>query len=66
VTIPSYWRHLVNEPQSTAELDAIRTCVNRQRPFGEKKWVMQRSSELGIAQTLNDIGRPRRARSTIL
>jgi putative transposase len=62
VPLPSYWRHLVNEAQSTAEVEAIRTCVNRQRPFGEKDWVARRSSELGIAQTLNPIGRPRRIR----
>jgi putative transposase len=63
VALPSYWRHLVNEPQTTAEVEAIRTCVNRQRPFGEREWVAQRSSELGIAQTLKDIGRPRRKRT---
>jgi putative transposase len=65
VPLPSYWRHLVNEPQSAAEVDAIRTCVNRQRPFGEKEWVAQRSSELGIEQTIKDIGRPRRPRVTV-
>jgi putative transposase len=64
VPLPSYWRHLVNDPQTTAELEAIRTCVNRQRPFGEKDWVTRRSSELGIAQTLKDLGRPRRVRSS--
>ena len=63
VPLPSYWRHLVNEPQSTAELEAIRTCVNRQRPFGEPEWVERRSSELGIEQTLKDFGRPRRDRA---
>jgi putative transposase len=63
VPMPSYWRHLVNEPQSTAELEAIRTSVNRQRPFGDAEWATRRSSELGIAQTLKDIGRPRRART---
>src|SRR5688572_6275604 len=41
VPLPSYWRHLVNEPQSSAELEEIRTCVNRQRPFGEKRWVAE-------------------------
>jgi putative transposase len=63
VPMPSYWRHLVNEPQFTAEVEAIRTCVNRQRPFGEREWVERRSSELGIAQTLKGIGRPRRDRT---
>src|SRR5690348_16067233 len=55
VPMPSYWRQLVNDPQSAAEEEAIRTCVNRQRPFGESEWVARRSAELGIEQTLNDI-----------
>ena len=63
VALPSYWRHLVNEPQSTVEVEAIRTSVNRQRPFGDRDWAARRSSELGIAQTLKEIGRPRRSRS---
>jgi putative transposase len=63
IALPSYWRHLVNDPQSAAEVEAIRTCVNRQRPFGADEWVTQRSTELGIEQTLKDIGRPRRIRT---
>jgi putative transposase len=63
VPLPSYWRHLVNEPQSSAELEEMRTCVNRQRPFGERHWVTQRAVELGIGQTLKPKGRPRKLRS---
>jgi putative transposase len=66
VPLPSYWRHLVNEPQSAAELEAIRNCVKRQRPFGEEDWVAQRSCELGIEHTLKDVGRPRRIRTVSL
>jgi putative transposase len=61
--LPSYWRHLVNEEQSDIELEEIRTCVNRQRPFGEKQWVMERAAELEIEQSLNSRGRPRKLRS---
>jgi len=63
VPLPSYWRHLVNEPQTAAELEEIRTCVNRQRPFGEKQWVVERAAELGIEQSLNSAGRPRKSRT---
>jgi putative transposase len=63
VPLPSYWRHLVNEPQSAAEVEAIRTCVNKQRPFGAPEWVLQRSTELGIEHSLSDQGRPRRRRA---
>ncbi len=63
VALPSYWRHLVNEPQTAAEIAEIRTCVNRQRPFGETAWVAERARELGIETSMNPAGRPRRLRS---
>jgi putative transposase len=63
VPLPSYWRHLVNEPQSAAEIAEIRTCVNRQRPFGEENWVKERAAELGVDQSLAPFGRPRKNRS---
>jgi putative transposase len=62
VPLPSYWRLLVNEPQTEAELEAIRTSVNRQRPFGSEEWVRVQAGELGLSQSLNPIGRPRRKR----
>jgi putative transposase len=63
VPLPSYWRHLVNEPQTAAEIAEIRTCVNRQRPFGEAAWVIDRARELGIEHSLMPMGRPRKSRS---
>jgi putative transposase len=61
--LPSYWRHLVNEPQTAAELDEIRTCVNRQRPFGATDWVAREAANLGLEQSLKPVGRPRKSRS---
>jgi putative transposase len=63
VPLPSYWRHLVNEPQTAAELAEIRTCVNRQRPFGDPDWVARQAADLGLDQSLQPIGRPRKLRS---
>jgi len=63
VPLPSYWRHLVNEPQSDAEIAEIRTCVNRQRPFGATDWVREQAAALGIEHSLHAFGRPRKARS---
>jgi putative transposase len=61
VPLPSYWRHLVNEPQTATELAEIRTCVNRQRPFGEEDWVARQVKEFGLEATLRRVGRPSRA-----
>jgi len=62
VPLPSYWRHYVNEPQSAVELAAIRTCVQRQRPFGSEDWVAEQGEQLDLAPSLAAIGRPRRSR----
>jgi putative transposase len=62
VALPSYWRHLVNEPQTEVELAAIRACVNRERPFGPEKWVREQATDLGLLNTLNPVGRPRKPR----
>ena len=58
VPLPSYWRHLVNEPQTAAEIAEIRTCVNRQRPFGEQDWVSEQARALGIEQSLRALRPP--------
>jgi putative transposase len=63
VPLPSYWRHLVNEPQSAAEIAELRTCVNRQRPFGASDWVLEQAEALGVEHSLKPFGRPRRSRS---
>jgi putative transposase len=62
VALPSYWVEFVNQAQTAAEVDAIRTSVNRQRPFGDPDWVSQTARAAGSEQTLSSIGRPRKAR----
>ena len=64
IVLPSYWRHLVNEPQTAAELEAIRTCVNRQRPFGSEDWVRTQAGILGMESAMSPIGRPRKYKSS--
>jgi putative transposase len=63
IQLPKGWVDFVNTPQTAAELEAIRTSVNRQRPFGDEKWVKQRVKEGSLEQSLRQIGRPRRLRS---
>ncbi len=52
------WRELVNAPQTNAELEALRTCVNRQRPYGADEWVERTAAELNLSAALNKRGRP--------
>ena len=46
VPLPSDWMEWVNSPQTPAEVDAIRSCVNRQLPFGRREWVERKIAEL--------------------
>lgn len=57
---PVDWVELVNEPQTEAELAALRHCVNRGTPYGEKRWVENTAAQLGLAATLRARGRPRK------
>ncbi len=56
---PADWMRIVNEPQSEAELEALRRCVNRGRPFGDPAWVANTAKRLGLEWTLRPRGRPR-------
>ncbi len=58
IPLPHKWVEFVNTPQSPAELQAVRQCVNRQRPFGNANWVEKTSRRLGLQDTLRRVGRP--------
>jgi putative transposase len=62
VPLPSNWAEYVNEPQTATELQAIRTCVNRQRPYGSHGWVERTARDLGLTQSLGSVGRPKKNR----
>jgi len=55
---PRQWRRLVNEPQSSEELQALRRCVNRGRPYGRSAWVTRMAERLDLQTTLRPRGRP--------
>jgi putative transposase len=60
---PSGWLKLVNRPLTAAELSAVRTSVNRGRPYGTDRWSKATAGRLGLEFTLNPRGRPRNAAS---
>jgi putative transposase len=59
VPVPYGWAEYVREPQTEAELDAIRTSVRRNAPFGEETWRDETIRRLGIAPVAPR-GRPRK------
>lgn len=60
VACPSHWRRLVNRPQSKQEVEALRRCVQRGRPYGSERWQKQTAKRLGLEATFRSRGRPRK------
>jgi len=60
ISRPRHWRQYVNEPETEAELKALRHSVKRGTPYGSASWVKRTASLLGLESTLRPRGRPRR------
>jgi putative transposase len=58
--LPTDWVAHVNEPQTEAELEALRRSVQRNCPFGSLGWQAQMAARLGLAHTLRPPGRPKK------
>jgi putative transposase len=59
VVRPRQWVKWTNDPQTEEELEAIRQCVQRGRPFGKESWVLRMTRRLNLESTLRPRGRPR-------
>ena len=60
VKVPRQWSRLVNEPETIAEVEALRRSVSRGRPFGSDAWISRTAKRLGLESTLRSRGRPKR------
>jgi putative transposase len=58
---PDNWVEWVNQPQTEAELGAVRRSVARGCPFGAPAWQEQTARRLGLEFTLRPRGRPPKA-----
>jgi putative transposase len=56
---PRHWVRLVNEPMTEKEMEAIRTCIARNRPYGDEEWQNRQGKRLGLLHTLRREGRPK-------
>ena len=55
------WVERVNQALSEQELAAVRTSVDRGRPFGGEDWVRNMAERVGLGYTLRSRGRPAKA-----
>ena len=53
----------VNRPEIGPELEALRQCLYRGRPFGTGAWLCRLVDRLGLSATLRPRGQPRRDRA---
>ncbi|NBC10728.1 MAG: hypothetical protein GVY24_03215 [Planctomycetes bacterium] len=56
---PRQWLRTVNAAISEPELEALRRCVSRGRPYGKDAWVERTAQTLGLTNTMRNRGRPR-------
>lgn len=59
VETPIEWLQGIDQPLFAHELTMLRTCVNRQQPFGTTDWQATTAARLGLSSTLQKRGRPR-------
>jgi putative transposase len=58
VSMPRDWIRKVNRPENKEELEALRVCAQRGRPFGDADWVQSTIEKLGLEHTFRHRGRP--------
>ena len=62
---PGAWLEHVNVPQTEAEVEALRECIRRRRPYGDAAWSVQVARKLGLEASLRPRGRPRKRQAGI-
>ena len=58
IPVPRQWSQFVEQPQTEAELEAIRRSVARGRPFGNDRWAQRTAKRFGLESTFRPQGRP--------
>ena len=57
---PHNWVQSVNRPLDAPQLDDLRRCVQRGRPFGADRWVRRTVKTMHLESTMRDPWRPRK------
>ena len=59
LAFPDSWLDILNTDQDGKEVQAVRGCLVRDRPYGEDHWVEQAAQRLGLPLILRSRGRPK-------
>ena len=60
VSIPTNYLTLLNEPQTPAEEESVRTSIIRGNPFGGNTWMERAIKKFGLESTVRRKGRPKK------
>ena len=52
------WLKQVNRPQTEAEVEALRECIRRRRPYGDQAWTEATVRVMGLESSLRPPGGP--------
>jgi putative transposase len=57
--VPPDWLEGIEKPLRDSEIEALRNCVNRQRPFGILEWQESIAKTFGLEWSMRPRGRPK-------
>lgn len=60
IDIPKNYLHLVNEPHTKSEMESLRYCVNKGKPYGSEEWTDKMIDVFKLTSTLRGRGRPKK------
>jgi len=60
IDMPDNYLILVNEPQTSEELESLRRSVNRGSPYGLDDWIEKITKKFNLKSTLTNRGRPKK------
>jgi hypothetical protein len=55
---PITWLQYVNEPQTEAEVERLRECIRRRRPYGTDNGTRKTAAKRVLGASLRPPGRP--------
>jgi putative transposase len=56
---PADWELIVESRWEPEQIDDLRSCAKRGKPFGQEHWVEQTAKRLGLEATMRPLGRPK-------
>jgi putative transposase len=52
------WLRYINEPQTEAEVEALRESIRGRRPYGSELWTRRTARKMDLEASLRPVGRP--------